>query len=128
MTRLTRLSYSSRAPSNDGRSVLVGDRQLVGGEQRDDLRPARGDDHFLLDARGRGAVRGGAVGLDREHHARLQLHRVVERVQPADDRPLVQAEPDAVAEVVAAGGHLALEADPRALVNARAILSVVTPG
>src|SRR5882724_38685 len=112
MTRLTRRSYSSRsAPPTAARSVLVGDRQLVGREQRDDLGPARGDDHFLLDARGRGAVGGGAVRLDREHHAGLQLHGIVERVQPADDGPLVQPQADAVAEVQPERGHLALEAD-----------------
>src|SRR5262245_54918067 len=112
MTRLTRLWYSSRpAPPTETRSVLVGDRQLVGREQRDDLCAGRGHDHFLLDARGGGAVGGRAVRLDGEHHARLQLHRVVERIQPADDRPFVQAQADAVAEVETEGGHLALEAD-----------------
>src|SRR5262245_36865149 len=112
MTRLTRLSYSSRpAPPTASRSVLVGDRQLVGGEQRDDLRAGRGHDHFLLDAGGGGAVGGGAVRLDGEHHARLQLHRIVERVQAADDRALVQTQADAVAEIETESGHLALEAD-----------------
>src|SRR2546428_14176146 len=85
MTRLTRLSYSSRAPSNDGRSVLVGDRQLVGGEQRDDLRPARGDDHFLLDARGRGAVRGGGAGVRPEHHPPPQVRRAGAGGQAAEE-------------------------------------------
>src|SRR5262249_42763052 len=84
-----------------GGSVPVGDRKLVGRKECDDLRAARRHDHFLLDA-GRGYPIGGrAIGLDREHHTGLQLHRIVERVQAANDRPLVQAQTDPVAEVEA---------------------------
>src|SRR5688572_13804669 len=95
--------------------VAVRDRQLVGGEERDDLCPGGRDDDFLLDAGGGHAVAGRAVRLDGEHHPRLQLHRIVEGVQPADDRPLVEAKADAVAEVEPEGGHLRLEADVRRL-------------
>src|SRR5262249_44596328 len=91
--------------------VPVRDRKLLGGEERDDQGAARRHNDFLLDPRGGDAVGGGAVGLDGEHHARLELHRVVEGVEPADDRPLVQAQADPVAEVQAEGRHLAVEAD-----------------
>src|SRR3989454_3811084 len=73
------------------------------------------DDHLFLDARRRDAVGRRAVGLDREDHPGLELHRVVERVQPADDRPFVEAQPEPVAEVEAERGHLALEPDLRRL-------------
>src|SRR5215470_11669173 len=49
--------------------VPVGDRKLVGWEQRDDLGAARRHDDFFFDPRGGDAVGGRAVGLDREHHA-----------------------------------------------------------
>src|SRR5262249_59799090 len=58
--------------------VPVRDRKLLGGEERDDLGAARRHNDFLFDPRGGDAVGGGAVGLDGEHHARLELHRVVE--------------------------------------------------
>src|SRR5581483_12206482 len=61
------------------RSIRVGDEQLLGGEQRDDARALVGHDDLLLDARGREAVARRAVGLEREHHALLDLDRMVER-------------------------------------------------
>src|SRR6267142_589588 len=91
--------------------VSVGDGKLVRREERDDLGTARRHDDFLLDACGGHPVRRRAVRLDGEHHARLQLHRVVEGVETTDDRALVEAETDAVAEVETEGGHLAVEAD-----------------
>src|SRR5262249_5016258 len=93
------------------RLVPIRNRQLVGREQRDDLRALRRHDHFLLDARRRGAVTLRAVGFDREDHAGFQLHGVIEGVEAGDDRALVQAQAEAVAEVQAEGSHLALEAD-----------------
>src|SRR5262249_33923780 len=98
------------APSRAG-SIPVRDRKFVGREARDDLGAARRHDHFFLDASRGHPIGGWAIGLDREHHTGLQLHRIVERVQAADDRPLVQAQTDAVAKVEAEGGHLAVEAD-----------------
>ena len=61
---------STAAPKASA-SVPVGDRKLVGREQRDDLRARRRDDDLLLDARRGDAVGGRAVRLDREHHAGL---------------------------------------------------------
>ena len=55
--------------------------------------------------------RGRAVGLQREDHADLELHRLLHRVQPGDDRPLVQPEPEAVRELQAERLHLAAEAE-----------------
>src|SRR5262245_41653642 len=89
----------------------VGDRQFVGREQRDDLSALRGHDDFLLDARGGRAVAGRAVRLDREDHTRFELHRLLERVEPRDDRALVQAEAEPVTEVEPERRYLALEAD-----------------
>src|SRR5215510_166124 len=108
-TRNTRITV--RIASSQAGSIPVRDRKLVGREEGDDLGAARRHDYFFLDA-GRGHPVGRrAVRLDGEHHPRLELHRIVERVQPADDRPLVQAETDPVAEIEAEGGHLAVEAD-----------------
>src|SRR5918994_3951931 len=92
-------------------SVLIGDEQLLRREAGDDLRLAGGDDDLLLDARRRVAVCGGAVGLERDDHALLELDRVVERVEAADDRPLVEEEPHAVAELEPEALHLRVEAE-----------------
>ena len=90
--------------------------------------PSRREDHFFLDARGRDAVGRRAVGLDREHHAGLQLDRLLERVEPRDQRPLVQAQAEAVAEVEAERVHLGREADVLRGRERGATLSVDTPG
>src|SRR6266540_6554003 len=79
--------------------VLVGDRQLLRRVQGDHLGALGGHHHLLLDPRGRVPVRRRAVGLQREDHALADLHRMLHRVQPADDRPLVQAEAEPVAEL-----------------------------
>src|ERR1700681_1303892 len=93
------------------RSILVGDEQLFGREQRQQ-RAAAGRDHdLLLDSRRRLTVGGGAIGLEREDHALAQLDRVFERIEAGDDRPLVQPEPETVAELQPERGHLALETE-----------------
>src|SRR6266550_4646240 len=66
-------------------SVLVGHHQLFGGEQREQLRPVRGDHDLLLDPRGRVSVIRRAVRLEREHHPLLELDGMPERVQAAED-------------------------------------------
>src|SRR6185436_1986543 len=81
------------------------------GIQRNDLGAGRREDDFLLDARGRYAVARRAISLDREHHAGLELDRLAQRSEARNQRPLVQAETEAVAEVEAEGVHLAGEAD-----------------
>src|SRR3954453_19381874 len=96
-------------------SVRVGDEQVLRREQRQHLGPVVGDHDLLLDPSGGEAVGRGAVGLQREDHADLELHRLLHRVQPADDRPLVQTEPEAVGELQAERLHLAAEAEPLGL-------------
>ena len=56
-----------------------------------------------LDAGGREPVCRRAVGLQRKHHPRLDLDRVGKAVEPGDDRTLVQAQPEPVAELQAEG-------------------------
>jgi hypothetical protein len=55
-----------------------------------------GEYDLFLDPRGRVAVRGRAVGLQREDHSGLEFDWSLERIQPADDRPLVQRETESV--------------------------------
>src|SRR5438477_3091404 len=64
--------------------VGIGNRELLCGIKGDDGGALRREDHFLFDARGRDAVGRGAVGLHREHHARLQLDRLAQRVDARD--------------------------------------------
>jgi hypothetical protein len=69
-----------------------------------------GRDHdFFLDPRRRNAVLGRAVRLEGDDHAFLDLDRVVERVEAADDRALVQEEPHAVTELQPEALHLVVE-------------------
>src|SRR3954453_7140639 len=96
--------------ATDARSVGVGDEQVLGGEEREHLGAVLGEDDLLLDPRGGVAVGRRAVGLEREDHPDLQLDRLLHRVQPGDDRPLVEPEPQAVGELQAERLHLAAEA------------------
>src|SRR3989449_5331542 len=59
--------------------IGVGNREFLCGIERNDLGALRRKYHFFLDARCRDAVGGRAVGLDREHHAGLQLDRLAQR-------------------------------------------------
>ena len=91
--------------------------------------PVFSDDELLLDAGGRAAVGRGAVGLEREDHALLELDRALERVQPRDHRRLVEADAEAVAELEAeAGSPRRGSRAPRAVGQTAAISSVVVPG
>ena len=58
------------------RSIAIGDRQLLGREQRDHAAAFVGDHDLFLDAGGGIAVRRRAIGLEREHHALLDLGRM----------------------------------------------------
>src|SRR6267143_5884789 len=92
-------------------SVGVGNRKFLCGIKRNDARTFGRKDHLFLDARGRDAVGRRAIGLHREHHAGLELDRLAQRRQARDERTLVQAETEAVAEIETEGVHLAREAD-----------------
>ena len=92
-------------------SIWIRDRQLLGREQRDDLRAVGREHHLFLDARGRDAVARRAIRLDREHHADLELERLAERRDARDQRPFVQPQPQAMAEVQTERVDLAREAD-----------------
>src|SRR4029077_10456593 len=70
---------------------------------------ACGDHHLLLDSLRRLAVSRGAVRLEGEEHPFTELDGMLEGVEPGDDRPLVQAETESVAELQPKRGHLALE-------------------
>src|SRR6266567_6845390 len=91
--------------------IFIGNEQLLGGEERDDLGAGRSDDDLLLDARRRVAVARRAVGLEREDHALLELKRVLERDEAADDRALVQRHAQPMAELQPESLHLAGEAE-----------------
>src|SRR5687767_5270996 len=80
-------------------SVRVGHEQLRRREARDHLRPFLRDHDLLRGPRGRVAVLGGTVRLEGDDHALLDLHRVLEGVQAADDRALMEEQPDAVPEL-----------------------------
>src|SRR5262249_50747286 len=100
-------------PARDWRSALipVRDRQLFRGVERDDLGPVGRAHDLFLDAGRRKTVARGAVGFEREDHAGLDLHGVVEGVEAGDDRALVEPKPEAMAEEEAEGFHFAGEAD-----------------
>src|SRR5579872_7502985 len=82
-------------------SVLVRDEELGRREPGDDLRPLGCHDHLFLDPGGAEAVLRRAVRLEGDDHARLDLVRMVERIQAADDRALVEKQAHAVAELEA---------------------------
>src|SRR6476659_10987789 len=68
-----------------GPSIPVGNRQLFRREQRNHAAALVRDHDLLLDAGGGVAVSGGAIGLEREHHALLDLGRMVERDHARND-------------------------------------------
>src|SRR2546428_11219851 len=83
------------------RLVAVGDRQLLGGEERDDLGALGGGDHRLLGVRRRDPVGPRAGGLGGGGHSRAGLRRVCVRVHAGEGGPLVVGEPAARAESAA---------------------------
>src|SRR6476659_4504317 len=89
--------------------VGVGDEQLVGWETGDDPGTVGGDHDLFLDPRGGHAVLRRAVRLEGDDHALLELDRVLERVEPADDRALVEHHALAVTELEAEALHLVVE-------------------
>src|SRR3954466_13968830 len=85
--------------------VGVGNREFLCGVKGYDLGTRRGEDYLLLNARRRDAVARRAIRLHREDHAGLELDRLTEGVEPRDERPLMQPEPEAMAEVQSEGVH-----------------------
>jgi len=75
------------------------------------LAPAAGHHDLLLDARRRETVGRRAVRLQGEDHPFLDLHRVIDGVQAADDGAFVQRKTQAVSELQPEGFHLAGEAE-----------------
>src|ERR1700709_167568 len=81
--------------------LTAGDEELLAGEAGEDPVAGLGHQDLLLDPRGGDAVAGRAVGLEGEDQAGDDRLRVVERVQAADHRRLVEPDAEAVAELQA---------------------------
>ena len=92
------------------------------------LEPVGSHDELLFDAGGGPPVGRRCVGLEGEHHALLDLDRGIDGVQPADDRPFVETDSHAVAELEPEGIHLVSNPNSSALGHTLAIWSVVAPG
>src|SRR5439155_7266021 len=92
-------------------SVAVRDRQLLRRIKRNDLRAFGCEDHHFFNAGIGNSICSRAEGFDCKHHPRLQLVWFDKGIQTRDQRPLVKAEAQAVAEVQPECRHLALEPD-----------------
>src|SRR5512146_2469 len=92
-------------------SVGIRNRQFLRREKRYHLASIGRNHQLLFDSCGRETVARRAIGLQREHHPGLDLGGLLERVQPADERTLVQREAEAVRELQAECGKFALEAE-----------------
>src|SRR6266478_5277643 len=80
----------------DGHIWRAGPTKFFGREARDDFVACFGDHNFLLDARGAPAVARRPECFEREHHARLDLVRMLERHEPTDYRLLPDRQTDSV--------------------------------
>src|SRR5215813_13939470 len=109
--RTVRASPSGQAIANGNGSILVGDREFLGREQADDPATGVGHHHLFLDARRRIAVRGRAIGLEREYHAFLDLERMRQRNHPTDDGALMQRQSETMTELQTKGRHLVGKAE-----------------
>ena len=108
--------------------VPIGDRQFFGREQRDHPAALVGNHDLFLDACRGIAVLGRAIGFQREHHAFLDLGRVFERNHARDDRPFVQCQAEAVAELQPNAAISSGKPKSCAFGHTLHTLSVVTPG
>src|SRR5215472_14252946 len=82
-----RLAFSQRVERAAYSPVLAAShQQFLRRELGDDLAAVRRHDDLLLDPRGRPAVPGRPVRLEREHHPLLERLGMIERDQPAEDR------------------------------------------
>ncbi len=86
-------------------SIPMRNRRLLGREQRDHAATLVGDHHLFVNARTGKPVRCRPISLRREHHAFLDLGRMLERNHPRDDRALVQGQSEPMAELQAEGRH-----------------------
>src|SRR6202048_483995 len=68
--------------------------------------PLVGHHDFFLYAGGGIAIRGRAIGLQRKHHALLDLRRMIEGDHPRDDGPLMQGKAEAMPELQPERRHL----------------------
>src|SRR5262249_42098654 len=101
-------------PERDARDaslISVADGQLFRREKRNHAAALVRHHDLLFDAGGGIAVGRRAIRLQREHHAFLDLGRMIERDDARDDRPLVQREPEAMPELQAERRHLVGEAE-----------------
>ena len=86
------------------------DQQLFRRETRDDFVSGFGDDNFFFDARRAPAVGGGPEGFQRKHHSGLDLARMIEGDQAADDGFFPDRQTNAVAVLQSEGGFFIGEA------------------
>src|SRR6202522_2363489 len=75
----------------------AGYQKFFRGEACDHFMASFSDDDFFLDPSGTPAIRRGPKSLQRKHHARLDLARMLQRHQAADYRLLPDGEANAVA-------------------------------
>ena len=84
---------------------------MLGREQRDHLAALVGDDDFFLDAGAGETILRWAEGFDGEHHAFLDLGRMIHRDHARDDRAFVQRQAEAVRELQAESRQFIREAE-----------------
>src|SRR3972149_3519324 len=72
--------------------MMAGDHEIVGGEARDDLVTCFGDNNLFFDARRAPTICGWPISFKRKDHAWLDLGRMIERDESADDRLLPNRE------------------------------------
>src|SRR5579859_2576936 len=104
-----------RSATRSGRQVgateiaCASHQQLLGREPEDGLAAGGRYHHLFLDPCRGVTVGGRRIGLQREDHALLDLDRVLERVEPADDRALPQRQANAMSELKTEAFFFALE-------------------
>src|SRR5882757_2479559 len=89
--------------------VTTRNRELFGGEQRNDSAPRISDDDFFLNSGGGVPVDGGTISLKSKNHSRLYFHWTFKRDEARNDRALVKGKTDSVTKLKAECGHLAWE-------------------
>src|SRR5215469_9285973 len=82
--------------SADGVVLGAGDEQLLRGKSGDDFVAGRGHDDFLFDAGSAPAISRRPERLQRKYHPRLDLLRMIEGNETADNRLLPDGEADSM--------------------------------